>query len=475
MTTANAYKPDADVTPSGQSPMSPMKNEASQKSPVESVSQGTDANLSDRLSDTDGKKSHKIREHDDRKIFVGNLPVDTDEAQLVEHFNQAGKVEYTTIIKARDGTPRRYGFVVFNTKEDSIKAVESLNNVEFNDSTLVVQAIDPRTRRWTPRRSYRRYSSRRGPPRRGRSLDAGDNLRNESRTNENAESSQRNFSRPYGRRQYNDYQGSRRRFGRTQYSSPSRQDEDDGFANSQATQTQDSQGEGHMENRRSDDYYRRQSSFRRSKRPYLRRSRGEDSGFLHSNASSSISQGEDYNVERVASREEEPRGRRGRYDSSSQDFGYPKNEPRRIRRSEDRGQFRSNRRNGPPTSEYRRRSPRSHFRNQPYNSERNFHVEDNLSKTAVFIGNLAYKVHSDELADFFTEKGYSVHDAYIVRDENERSRGYGFVEFESHEDQLKAIDRFDGFDFFDRTIAIKPAVMSPRTSAESYNQHHPEK
>lgn len=460
MTTATESKPEVEAKTAERSP-SPVKSESFQKSPTDSIPQSTDAVQSDRVSETDAKRFPRIREHDDRKIFVGNLPVQTNTDELIEHFSQAGPVEYATVIKSRDGALRRYGFIVFTNKEDSIKAVDTLNNVPFGDSALVVQSIVPRPRRPRMRRS-RMYSGRREGFRRGSSYDQGGRQHVESGTEEDEE--QRQSSRPYGSRSYRGYRNSGRRTRYPHYSYQNRQEVDDGTPNTQGTQTQDSQSEGPVERERSQSYGRRRRSPRGARRSYPRRPRGEDSGYVAGYSSSS--QGEEYNGER-----DEPRGHRGQY-SGSQEYGYRSSGRRNYRTSQERGSFR--RRSGPHPSEYRPRGPRTYYNNnQHYDDRHAAPTEDQYSKVGVFVGNLPYRVVKETLADFFSEKGYSVSDAYVVRDINKKSKGYGFVEFETHEDQVKAIRDIDGQELYDRIIAIKPAVVSRRTS-ESFGHHQRE-
>jgi RNA recognition motif-containing protein len=64
------------------------------------------------------------------------------------------------------------------------------------------------------------------------------------------------------------------------------------------------------------------------------------------------------------------------------------------------------------------------------------------SKTTLFVANLPFTIADDTLADVF--KGYNVKSAHVVRTYNNRSRGYGFVEFESEADQLKAMNEKNG-------------------------------
>jgi RNA recognition motif-containing protein len=87
-----------------------------------------------------------------------------------------------------------------------------------------------------------------------------------------------------------------------------------------------------------------------------------------------------------------------------------------------------------------RRPPRNRNRNRrniPYENNRP-PQERILSKTAVFVANLPFSIDDEQLAKIFD--GFQVKSAHVVRTRTQRSRGYGFVEFESENDQVNAIN-----------------------------------
>jgi len=59
------------------------------------------------------------------------------------------------------------------------------------------------------------------------------------------------------------------------------------------------------------------------------------------------------------------------------------------------------------------------------------------SKTAVFVANLPFSVDDKALTEIFT--GFNVKTAHVVTTRTGRSRGYGFVDFGTEDDQKKAI------------------------------------
>ncbi|KAJ3064591.1 hypothetical protein HDU98_012018 [Podochytrium sp. JEL0797] len=64
-------------------------------------------------------------------------------------------------------------------------------------------------------------------------------------------------------------------------------------------------------------------------------------------------------------------------------------------------------------------------------------VEGPASKTTLFVANLPFKVDSDSLAKIFAD--YNVASAKVVTLRNGRSKGFGFVELVSEEEQLKVL------------------------------------
>jgi len=79
----------------------------------------------------------------------------------------------------------------------------------------------------------------------------------------------------------------------------------------------------------------------------------------------------------------------------------------------------------------------------------------------LFVGNLPYTMTSDQLRELFAAIGKVV-DANVVIDKmNQRSRGFGFVEFETDEDAAKAIAQLDGSDQDGRKMVVKEALPRP--------------
>jgi len=86
------------------------------------------------------------------------------------------------------------------------------------------------------------------------------------------------------------------------------------------------------------------------------------------------------------------------------------------------------------------------------------------SKTMLFVANLGFNIDDAGLSALFTEAGINVTSARIVRRRwgtPRRSKGYGFVDVGSEEEQKKAIEALQGKDVGGRQIAVKVAVNTP--------------
>lgn len=75
----------------------------------------------------------------------------------------------------------------------------------------------------------------------------------------------------------------------------------------------------------------------------------------------------------------------------------------------------------------------------------------------LFVGGLPFSTTDDELQAAFAEYG-TVASAKVITDrETGRSRGFGFVEFESDDEGKAAIDGLDGKELGGRTIHVSEA------------------
>lgn len=83
-----------------------------------------------------------------RKLYVGNLPYETNETDLESLFAQAGGVESVNVIRDREtGRARGFAFVEMATDEAAQQAVTQFNEREFGGRRLTVNEAKPQAPR----------------------------------------------------------------------------------------------------------------------------------------------------------------------------------------------------------------------------------------------------------------------------------------------------------------------------------------
>lgn len=89
------------------------------------------------------------------KLYVGNLPYSTTDADLSEMFAEYGTIVSASVITDRDsGRSKGFGFVEIEEDDKAKAAIEALNGKEFGGRNLVVNEARPREER--PRRDDNR-------------------------------------------------------------------------------------------------------------------------------------------------------------------------------------------------------------------------------------------------------------------------------------------------------------------------------
>lgn len=82
------------------------------------------------------------------KLYVGNLPFQTEEAELQALFSQAGTVESINVVRDRDsGRARGFAFVEMANDTDAQTAIDRFNDQPFGGRNLTVNVARPQTPR----------------------------------------------------------------------------------------------------------------------------------------------------------------------------------------------------------------------------------------------------------------------------------------------------------------------------------------
>ena len=81
-----------------------------------------------------------------RKLYVGNLPYETGEADLQELFARAGTVDSVKVMRdMATGRARGFAFVEMSTDAEAQRAISELNNFQLGGRGLTVNEARPKT------------------------------------------------------------------------------------------------------------------------------------------------------------------------------------------------------------------------------------------------------------------------------------------------------------------------------------------
>jgi RNA recognition motif-containing protein len=94
-----------------------------------------------------------------RKLYVGNLPFQTTEADLETLFAASGDVSSVKVMRDREtGRARGFAFVEMGSDESAHRAIDMLNNSSYGGRNLSVNEARPLEERGSfgaPRRARR--------------------------------------------------------------------------------------------------------------------------------------------------------------------------------------------------------------------------------------------------------------------------------------------------------------------------------
>jgi len=79
-------------------------------------------------------------------IYIANLSYGVNDADLEELFKEYGEVSSAKVISDREtGRSRGFGFVEMPNESEALKAIEELNEVEYDGKVIVVNVAKPKT------------------------------------------------------------------------------------------------------------------------------------------------------------------------------------------------------------------------------------------------------------------------------------------------------------------------------------------
>ncbi|KAG9066805.1 Protein phosphatase PP2A regulatory subunit B [Linnemannia hyalina] len=107
--------------------------------------------------------------------------------------------------------------------------------------------------------------------------------------------------------------------------------------------------------------------------------------------------------------------------------------------------------------------------------ERQSKVEEMKAKfTNVYIKNLDPEVTQEEVEALFTKFG-PVTSCVVSTDENGRSKGFGFINFENHEDAKRAVDELHDFEYKEKKLFVTRAQKKGEREEELKKQYEQQK
>ena len=87
------------------------------------------------------------------RLYVGGLPYQTTEQDLIDLFEQAGQVTEASVITDRNtGRSKGFGFVEMSDEQAARSAIERLNGTNMGDRTITVN--EARERQSTGSRGF---------------------------------------------------------------------------------------------------------------------------------------------------------------------------------------------------------------------------------------------------------------------------------------------------------------------------------
>ena len=80
-----------------------------------------------------------------RKLYVGNFPYETGEAELQELFGRSGTVETVKVMRdMATGRARGFAFVEMSSDDEAQKAITELNEYQLGGRSLSVNEARPK-------------------------------------------------------------------------------------------------------------------------------------------------------------------------------------------------------------------------------------------------------------------------------------------------------------------------------------------
>eukprot|EP01091_Cochliopodium_minus_P011371 TRINITY_DN31_c0_g1_i1.p1 TRINITY_DN31_c0_g1~~TRINITY_DN31_c0_g1_i1.p1 ORF type:complete len:517 (+),score=230.92 TRINITY_DN31_c0_g1_i1:474-2024(+) len=400
-------------------------------------------------------------------VHVSNLEWTVNDETLRGIFAEFNP-KVATVATRRSGKSKGFGFVEFNTKEDQEKALK-LNGTSISNRNITVQASTGFKREGgsnenRPRRNDNRRDNNRSDNRPRRNDNRNDNRsdnRSNNRRNDNRNDNRFNVVR---RNDRNDNRPERRSENTLYISNlPFELDDNDlrqifqefnpKNAHIPTRRNGKSRGYGFVEFSNSKEQTEAQRALDQS----------EVNGRVVTIKVSQPGSGNRDNSRVTVRRNNDNRRDNNRNNDNRRDNSR-NNDNRRDNRNNDNR--RDNRNNNDNRRDNNRNNDNRRNNNNTTRPPRNENRE--ISNTLVYVSNLPFNVDDKGLEEVF--KGLKLSKAYVARRRNGYSKGFGFVEFASAEDQKKAISQH-GSEVSGRAIVVQAAFKVDEKQQTTTNQN----
>lgn len=95
------------------------------------------------------------------KLYVGNLPFSSTEADLTDMFSQCGNVDSVRLITDREtGRSKGFAFVEMSTSEEAEKGISQFSGADLDGRELTVNEARPKAPRQDSDRGFASRSAR---------------------------------------------------------------------------------------------------------------------------------------------------------------------------------------------------------------------------------------------------------------------------------------------------------------------------
>jgi len=138
-----------------------------------------------------------------------------------------------------------------------------------------------------------------------------------------------------------------------------------------------------------------------------------------------------------------------------------------YKRSDD--QQNQNNNNEGNSNRVRNNSFNNNNRRNQFRNDRDMNTNHNRveSTTTLFVANLPFSLDDDSFGKIFADNNLAYKSAHVVIKRNQRSKGFGFVEFDNQQDQQKALTTINGLNVENRDLVVKVALTDQQPNSNA--------